>query len=139
MTVRGVGAALVLTAALSSGASAAPNVGAEHVRCRTCGTVVDVDPIYGRERSVGSGAVIGALVGGAVGNRIGSGRTAATVTGAAAGVAMGYNAADGRAIAGYSIIVRMDDGAVRTLRAPDDHDLDRGDRVRVRDGRVQRL
>jgi len=130
----------LLAAALGFGAMAAPSIDADVGTCAGCGTVVDVDPIFARGRSVGSGALLGALVGGAVGNRIGSGRTSTTVAGAAAGAAMGYNAASRRtAVSGYTITVEMDGGDVRTIRSTDDHDLDRGDRVQVSDGRLLRL
>jgi outer membrane lipoprotein SlyB len=86
--------------------------------------------------------VIGAIVGGLLGNQIGggSGRTAATVLGAAGGAVAGSQI--GRATAPsynaaypvYRITVQTEQGITRTYDVNATADLRVGDRVRIENG-----
>lgn len=127
-----------------SGLGFSPDVEARGYRCGQCGTVVDVDRIwYERGRDSGrDGAVLGAIIGGAIGNQAGKGdgRTAATIAGAVVGGLIGRdidrNDGRGRGEPGLRLVIRMDRGYEQTVEIHGDMRIYRGDRVRVRGGRV---
>ena len=141
---------------------------AQRYRCNNCGTVERVERIrYDQSRydyrgrddrsnrdSGTEGMIIGALIGGALGNQVGggSGRTAATVAGAVAGGAVGrnidrnndndrydrnYNRSGTRN--GVRLRVRMDQGGYQTVEVAGNLSVYRGDRVRLRNDRVELL
>lgn len=91
---------------------------------------------------IGVGAIAGAVVGGIVGNQVGggSGKTAATVLGAAGGAYAGHelekrNQPQADA---YKLTIRMRDGSYQTLTQSTTVDLRVGDRVRIDNGVAQR-
>jgi len=93
--------------------------------CTTCGVVESVTPITRAGQvegiansGIGVGAIGGAVIGGLLGNQVGggSGRTAATVLGAAGGGYAG-NAIEKnmKKVTVYQMRVRMQDGSYRTI------------------------
>lgn len=96
---------------------------------------------------IGLGTVAGAVVGGLVGSQIGggSGKTAATVIGAAGGAYVGHgieNRQPDQQVQAQpdllEITVRMSDGSYQAVLQPLESDFRVGDRVRVGDGVLQR-
>jgi len=132
-------------ALLLAGLGFAPPAEARGYRCGQCGTVEDVDRIWyegRRDRGTG-GAVLGAIIGGALGNQVGKGdgRKAATIAGAVVGGLVGRDidrndGRGGRGEEGLRLTIRMDRGYYQTVEIHGDMRIYRGDRVRLRDGRV---
>ena len=92
---------------------------------------------------VGLGTIAGAVVGGVVGNQVGSGRgnTAATVIGAAGGAYIGHeleNRQQQQTADAYKVTVSMDDGSYQTMMVSNNTSFRVGDRVRIRNGVLQR-
>jgi outer membrane lipoprotein SlyB len=99
----------------------------------------------GRGSGIGLGTVAGAVVGGLVGSQIGggSGKTAATVIGAAGGAYVGHEIENRQQPVQaqpdvLKITVRMSDESYQALLQPLDADFRVGDRVRVGDNVLQR-
>jgi outer membrane lipoprotein SlyB len=92
--------------------------------------------------SIGLGTIAGAVVGGVVGNQVGSGRgnTAATVIGAAGGAYIGHELENRqpREADALNITLRMEDGSHESLMVGAGADFRVGDRVRIRDGVMER-
>lgn len=97
--------------------------------------------------TIGLGTVAGAVVGGLVGSQIGSGsgKTAATVIGAAGGAYVGHgieNRQPDQQVQAQpdmlEVTVRMSDGSYQAILQPLHADFRIGDRVRVGDGVLQR-
>lgn len=88
---------------------------------------------------IGAGAVIGAVVGGVLGNQVGggSGKTAATVLGAAGGAYAGHElekrnqTQQGNV---YQLSVRLNNGSYQTLTQTTSNDIRVGDSVRIDNG-----
>ena len=99
------------------------------------GTVESVQMVSGPGRTDGSGAILGAIIGGVIGHQFGGGRgnDVATVAGALGGAAIGNEVErsnnPGREY--LRVVVRMENGAYRTVPQPPGADLRPGDRVRV--------
>ena len=136
----------VLAAGLAtSGASFAQQQPApRHEECRDCGVVQSVQKVTRTEKAKGiagtpvtPGMAIGGVLGGVLGHQVGggTGRTLATVGGAAAGGYVGHKVEEKRYTA-YVMHIRMDDGRERTIeqRTP----IARGSHVIV-DGHTARL
>lgn len=128
-------AALAVTFAIASGAVAAED-------CRNCGIVKSVKAVKVKGQGSGGGAIAGGVVGGLLGNQIGSGsgRTVATVAGAAGGAYAG-NEIEKNAKSRYvwKVAVDMDYGERRNFTLNRKPDFLAGDRVRVADGRPVRV
>ena len=113
--------------------------------CANCGVVESVATVQRQARvngvgntEIGVGAIGGAVVGGLLGNQIGggSGRTAATVLGAAGGAYAGHAIEKNtRKYTAYQMRVRMQDGSVRTVEQSTA--VAAGSRVVVEGGRVR--
>ena len=109
--------------------------------CESCGTVESVAAIQetsgtgGVGQTPGLGAVAGGVIGGLLGNQVGggSGKTIATIAGAAGGAYAGHRVQQhyGNKRQRYDITVRMDDGDTRTFTRDYDPGLLTGDRVRL--------
>lgn len=94
-------------------------------RCNTCGVVDSVIPVQRQGQvngignsGIGVGAVAGGVIGGLLGNQVGggSGKTAATVLGAAGGAYAGHSIEkNSKKITTYQVRVRMSDGSYRTV------------------------
>ena len=103
------------------------------------GTVERIEVINRSSGSNVAGTIIGGIVGGLIGAQIGggSGRTAATIVGAAGGAVAG-NVIEGRRRANHEtfrVSVRLDNGMTQAVTQDNINDLRAGDRVRL-DGNV---
>lgn len=91
---------------------------------------------------IGVGAIAGAVVGGIVGNQVGggSGKTAATVLGAAGGAYAGHELEkrNQQQSDAYKFTIRMRDGSYQTVTQSTHADIRVGDRVKVDNGVAQR-
>lgn len=105
--------------------------------CGNCGKVDSVQVIQHPAKPSGVGVVAGAVLGGVLGNQVGggNGRTLATVAGAVGGGYAGNEVEKrSRSTTTYQVLVRMDDGSMRTFRYPSPPSWNAGDRVRVVNG-----
>lgn len=106
------------------------------------GRVQSVDLVRGESQTSGGGALLGGLIGAVVGRQVGSGsgRTAGTVVGAAGGAIIGNQIEKGQRGAQdvWRVVVRTDQGAVRSFDYPQPADLRAGDRVRIDGNQVVR-
>ena len=89
--------------------------------------------------SIGAGTIVGAVVGGVLGNQVGggSGKTAATVIGAAGGAYAGHeiekrNQAQQTNV--YQLSVRLNNGSYQTITQANSNDIRVGDSVRIDNG-----
>lgn len=112
--------------------------------CSNCGELTEIEPVRLRERSTGGGgAVLGAIIGGVLGSTIGhgDGRRAATVAGAVAGGFAGNaverDGSDGYAREAWLLTIRLDDGRWAEVTQSHREGLRRGDRVAIRNDRVE--
>lgn len=106
------------------------------------GTVTAIEVVSGAPHTSGGGAVLGAVLGAVVGNQIGggSGRAAATGLGAVGGALIGNQIEKRRQDSDefYRIRVRYDHGGTGEFNYREIGDLRVGDRVRARDGELER-
>jgi len=107
------------------------------------GTVERIEVINRSASNNVAGTIIGGIVGGLIGAQIGggSGRTAATIVGAAGGAVAG-NAIEGRRRADHEtfrVSVRLDNGTMRTVTQENIDDLRTGDRVRLDGNLISRV
>lgn len=131
--------------AKDSGSTAVPQRQAS-ARCGNCGVVHSVTPVQRQGRvdgignsGIGVGAVAGGVIGGLLGNQVGggSGKTAATVLGAAGGAYAGHSIEkNSKKYTAYQVRVRMSDGSYRTVEQSTP--VATGAQVRV-DGNAVRL
>jgi outer membrane lipoprotein SlyB len=93
---------------------------------------------------IGLGTIAGAVVGGVAGNQVGegAGNTAATVLGAAGGAYIGHELENRQRqqqqADAYKITVRMEDGSYQSVMHGTAGDFRVGDRVRIRNGVMER-
>lgn len=132
-TFRRIAALAVLAIATSLAPPASARIGS----CPGCGTVTDVDAIrYPRDKAPAEAAA-GTIVGGtAVGN------TRKSASGASIGGLVGRKSARGETgddARGVRLEVRMDGGGTRTIEVVEGLRIYKGDRLRVRGGRVEVL
>jgi len=126
----------VTLSAVNLGAAAhqAPVVAAP---CRQCGVVESVRQVQVKGQATGVGAVAGGLTGAIVGSQFGrgNGRTALGVAGAAGGAYAGHEIEKNlHTTTTYRVVVRMDDGAARTVYQPQAPAFGIGEKVRVING-----
>lgn len=110
--------------------------------CKNCGIVKSVNAVKVKGQSSGGGAIAGGLVGGVVGNQFGSGsgRTLATVAGAAGGAYVGNEIEkDAKSRYVWKIAVDMDYGERRNFSLNRKPDFGPGDRVRLLNGKPVRV
>lgn len=137
-------ATLLGVTVIGSGGAAAQDRDRDYVsRCGNCGTVTGIEQVEHKDSHVGAGTAIGAVAGGVLGSTVGKGkgRTAATIGGAVAGGAVGHKIEKdrrGRDVA-WRFDVEMDSGRHVTVMQDDNPDIRSGDRVRVFNGRLERL
>lgn len=123
--------------AKSAGSKTAPPA-AVAARCADCGVVDSVRAVEVKGEGSGLGVVAGGVLGGVLGNQVGGGRgrTAMTVVGAGAGAYAGNEVEKNmKKKVSYQIRVRMEDNSYRTFHSAQP-DVDVGQRVKVRDGRL---
>jgi outer membrane lipoprotein SlyB len=109
--------------------------------CNNCGTVTSVRAVKQQGEAGLVGPIAGGAVGGLVGSQIGSGsgKTIATIVGAAGGAAVGTEAERRyKSSTSYVVGVRLNDGTSRSFTYANAPGVERGDKVRVVDGRLQR-
>lgn len=93
---------------------------------------------------IGAGAIAGAVVGGILGNQVGggSGKTAATVLGAAGGAYAGHtlekNNQANQQVSAYKFTVRLNNGSYQTVTQSTTGDIRVGDRVQIDNGTLRR-
>ena len=92
---------------------------------------------------IGAGTIVGAVVGGVLGNQVGggTGKTAATVLGAAGGAYAGHQIEkNNQPQQGnvYQLSVRLNNGSYQTLTQTTNNDIRVGDSVRIDNGVAQR-
>ena len=105
--------------------------------CANCGSVEAVNVIEQQGEGSGLGAVAGGVAGALLGNQIGggSGRKIATVAGAAGGAYAGHQIEKHvRTTKRYDVVVRMEDGSVRTFPYDAEPAYRVGAKVKVVDG-----
>ena len=110
--------------------------------CVGCGTVDLIRTIEKPGEGSAVGVIAGGLLGGLLGHQIGQGRgnTAATIVGAAGGAYAGHQVEKNvKKVMHYDVIVRMDDGAQRTIGYGVEPGFRTGDRVRFIDGKLNRI
>ncbi|WP_296494818.1 glycine zipper 2TM domain-containing protein [Rhodoferax sp.] len=88
---------------------------------------------------IGAGTIVGAVVGGVLGNQVGggSGKTAATVIGAAGGAYAGHEIEkrnQTQQTNAYQLSVRLNNGSYQTLTQANSNDIRVGDSVRIDNG-----
>jgi outer membrane lipoprotein SlyB len=91
------------------------------------------------EKGSGIGAVAGAVLGGVIGNQVGggNGRKLATVAGAVGGGYAGNEIEKSRNTQTiYEVVVKMENGDIRTFKPSNKPEWREGDRVRLTDGRL---
>jgi outer membrane lipoprotein SlyB len=89
--------------------------------------------------SIAAGTIAGAVVGGILGNQVGggSGKTAATVLGAAGGAYAGHELEkrnQAQQVNAYQLSVRLNNGSYQTLTQSSANDIRVGDSVRIDNG-----
>lgn len=137
--MKGFVLAMILT--LAAGA-AVPALAAQS-ECKNCGYVDRVEQVGeqdGTSRWVAP--VVGGVAGGLVGSMFGggSGKTAMTILGAAGGAYAGHRYQESQSSPSrWSVVVRMDDGSLRTFSEASEPGVRVGDRVRVSNNRLERV
>jgi outer membrane lipoprotein SlyB len=109
--------------------------------CQECGTVSSVKSRTVKGRGTGVGAVSGAVVGGVLGNQIGggSGKKIATVGGAVVGGVAGHQIERNlRKKTVYDVVVKLDNGAIRTFTFSQLPGYAAGDKVKVEGNSLSR-
>ncbi|MCM2309012.1 MAG: glycine zipper 2TM domain-containing protein [Sulfuritalea sp.] len=104
--------------AQSSAPSSAPKARAGAAACVGCGTVESINLVETPAKTTGVGAVAGGLTGALLGNQIGrgDGRTVMTIAGGAGGAYLGNKIEQNtRRTSSYKIVVRMENGSLRTI------------------------
>jgi len=113
--------------------------------CDNCGTIERIERVRLRDehQSIGAGAVLGAIIGGVAGSNVGSGdgRTVATAAGAVAGGVIGHQVEKNnrKQRRGYRFDVQLDDGRLAQVTQLEKLELRVGNRVMIRDHRVELL
>lgn len=119
--------------------TAVPAPVAKATPCPECGVVESITASEIKGQPSGVGMVAGGVTGGVIGNQIGggSGRTIATIVGAAGGAYVGNEIEKNvKKTTVYRITVRMDDGTTRTLAQETPPGFGIGEKVRIVDGRL---
>ena len=105
--------------------------------CRDCGVVEAVNEVTVEPKGSGGGAVTGGIVGGIIGNQIGKGATRdiATLLGAVGGAYAGNHIEKSvKESKRYDVVVRFDDGSMRTFSSDSPPAWHSGDHVRLQNG-----
>lgn len=105
--------------------------------CYDCGIVKKIEKVSDAKSGTG-GAIAGAVVGGVLGNQVGggTGKTIATVAGAAGGGYAGKKIAEGNME--YKVTLKMKDGSTRIVHQEWLHDIKVGEVARVKDKTAKR-
>jgi len=127
--------ALTLFAGMSGVAAPAA---ASSYGCYECGTITHIEQFEGHRSTTGV-MIIGGIAGGLIGNQIGggSGKTLATVAGAAGGAYAGKKIAERSGKTKYRVTVRMDDGRIAVVTQSSVKYLHEGSHVIVHHGKAR--
>lgn len=109
--------------------------------CSHCGVIHDIREITQPGEATGLGAVAGGVIGGLLGSQIGggTGKKLATVAGVAGGAYAGHQIEKSqRKTTRYEVIVRMNDGSLRTVMMDSVAGWQVGERVRIENGLLVR-
>jgi len=109
--------------------------------CTNCATVTSVRAVKQQGEAGLLGPIAGTAIGGVVGSQIGSGsgRTIATIAGAAGGAALGTEAERRyKSTTHYVVGVRLNDGTTQSFTYGSTPGVQEGDKVRIVDGRLVR-
>jgi len=105
--------------------------------CNECGVVETVREVAVEPKGSGGGAIAGGLVGGLLANQIGKGatRNIATVLGAVGGAYAGNHIEKSvKESKRYDVVVRFEDGSIRSFSSDSMPAWQNGDRVRLQNG-----
>lgn len=105
--------------------------------CNDCGVVQAVNEVVVEPKGSGGGAVGGGIIGGIIGNQFGKGATRdiATVLGAVGGAYAGNHIEKSvKESKRYDVVVRFEDGIVRTFSSDSPPAWHSGDRVMLQNG-----
>ena len=105
--------------------------------CKDCGQVQSIRYVEEKGKTSGVGLVAGGVLGGVLGHQIGggTGKTVATVAGAAGGAYVGNKVEQNRNTKGHwEVSLKMDSGSMRTLTFSSQPTVHEGERVKVVDG-----
>lgn len=123
---------------LAAGGLATVHAADKNGKCADCGRVQQIKTSEKSDWKKYAAPAAGAVVGGVVGNQLGGGRgrTALTVAGAAGGAYAGHKVEEKHRDTVYEVVVAMDDGTSRTVTYESTPPVHKGDRVRLRDGKL---
>ena len=130
------GSFVVAAFALSTGATALAQ-GQQPQVCADCGRVQSIRFVQEKGKGTGLGAVAGGVLGGVIGHQIGggTGRTVATVAGAAGGAYVGNTVEKNKRTNAYWLVtLQMDGGATRSFYYTNQPTVNEGERVKLVDG-----
>jgi len=130
-------AAAILTGTVYAQAPAAAPSAAPAARCTDCGVVQSVWFTEEKGKTSGVGMVAGGVLGGVLGHQIGggTGKTVATIAGAAGGAYVGNKVEQNRNTKGmWNVSIKMDGGQQRTFVYTNQPTVQQGDRVKLLDG-----
>jgi outer membrane lipoprotein SlyB len=105
--------------------------------CQDCGQVQRIQLVEEKGKTSGVGLVAGGVLGGVLGHQIGggTGKTVATVAGAAGGAYAGNKVEQNRKTKSFwNVTIRMDSGTTRTFKYSSQPAVHEGERVRLVDG-----
>jgi outer membrane lipoprotein SlyB len=125
---------LIVIAAFALGAGSAAVAQAP---CTDCGQVQSIRFVTEEGKGSGLGAVAGGVLGGVLGHQIGggTGRTVATIAGAAGGAYVGNTVEKKKKSTSYWLVaIKMDGGTTRSFHYSNDPAVKEGDRVKLVDG-----
>jgi len=133
-----VAAAIVAGAVYAQAPAPAPAPAqAPAAKCTDCGVVQSVWFTEEKGKTSGVGLVAGGVLGGVLGHQIGggTGKTVATVAGAAGGAYVGNKVEQNRNTKGmWNVSIKMDGGQQRTFVYTNQPTVQKGDRVKLLDG-----
>jgi len=115
-----------------AGAPAAPVA-----KCTDCGVVQSVWFTEEKGKTSGVGMVAGGVLGGVLGHQVGggTGKTVATIAGAAGGAYVGNKVEQNKNTKGkWNVSIKMDSGQQRTFIYSNEPTVHQGDRVKLIDG-----
>jgi outer membrane lipoprotein SlyB len=122
---------------MSAGPAALAQAPAAAAKCTDCGVVQSVRANEVKGSTSGVGLVAGGVLGGVLGHQIGggTGKTVATVAGAAGGAYVGNKVEQNKNTkTQWSVGIKMDSGQQRTFVFSSQPTVHEGDRVKLIDG-----
>jgi outer membrane lipoprotein SlyB len=127
----------IFAVGMAAGTAAFAQAPAQAANCTDCGVVQSVRANEVKGSTSGVGMVAGGVLGGVLGHQIGggTGKTVATVAGAAGGAYVGNKVEQNKNTkTQWSVGIRMDSGQQRTFIYSNQPTVREGDRVKLIDG-----